>query len=336
MRIGRGSIFILMLIVALTPIGFDLVFPDSGVTDRVRPILIFALLGLGLNVVTGYCGVLNLGVAAFMAIGAYCYGILTVSIYPFQLGSFSALVISGLSGAAAGFVLGLPTLRLRGDYLAIVTMGFGEIVQDVLRNFEPVTKGSQGLNPLPRLVEVDGAMSGVATYAALLGIVVFVSYLLVNLERSEFGRKLAAIGDDELAAGALGIRVVKSKLTAFAIGAGIASVAGGLWAASLGSTGEPGNFDFQVSILALCIVIVGGLGNVAGVLLGAVLLVGFNGIVLVELSEMIGAAQGGGGGVYLSPANWKYFILGAVLLLMVRLRPHGLLPKGMEVKRRSV
>lgn len=307
-----------------------MIFPSLGACDRFKPILVFAVLGFGLNVVTGYCGLLNLGVAAFMAIGAYTFGILTVSIYPFQIGAWPALLVSCCAGAAAGVALGLPTLRLRGDYLAIVTLGFGEIVQDILRNLEVITKGSQGINPLPRLVVFPnerGLDSPIVSYLVILCIVMFVAWTMRNLERSAVGRAWTAVRDDELAAGCMGVPVVRTKLKAFAFGAALCSLAGALWASGLGSTGEPGNFDFALSILALCIVIVGGLGSVAGVLVGAIIMVGFNSIVLVELSERLGAAGfSGTQNVFASPANWKYFVLGAALIITMRLRPNGLLP----------
>ena len=122
---------------------------NLGLMDPMRGVMVFALLGLGLNIVTGFTGLLHLGMAAFMAIGAYAFAISSCDIYPFQLGFWSALAVTAAIGAIAGFLLGAPTLGLRGDYLAIVTLGFGEIVQDVLKNLDAITKGTQGINPLP-------------------------------------------------------------------------------------------------------------------------------------------------------------------------------------------
>ena len=149
MRWRPGPIFIILALAALLPL-LDVVLPPKmQLCEAVRGVFLYAILALGLNVVTGYAGLLNLGIAAFMAIGAYAFGILTCEIYPFQLGFWPALALTIPIGAFAGFILGAPTLGLRGDYLAIVTLGFGEIVQDVLKNLDVVTKGTQGINPLP-------------------------------------------------------------------------------------------------------------------------------------------------------------------------------------------
>ena len=138
-----------LLLAALVPL-LELALPQSWhFGELLRPIFLMAILGLGLNILTGFTGILNLGVAAFMSVGAYSYAILTCDIYPFRLGFWSATVLTVLVGLTTGLLLGLPTIRLRGDYLAIVTLGFGEIVQDVLKNLDSITKGTQGINPLP-------------------------------------------------------------------------------------------------------------------------------------------------------------------------------------------
>jgi len=335
---AKASPLAVLLIISLLPLLFELIFPGHGICERLRPILIFAILGLGLNIVTGNCGLLNLGVAGFMAIGAYTFGILTVPIFPFQINAWLGLLASLIAGAAAGFVLGLPTLRLRGDYLAVVTLGFGEIIQDVIRNLDTITKGSQGLNPLPALsilgVELNNSHPSLS-YFSLLIIIFIIVLLLRNLNKSPVGRAWSAVRDDELAAGNMGVPVMRTKLYAFTSGAALSSLAGALWASALGSTGEPGNFDFQLSVTALCIVIVGGLGNLAGVLLGAAVIVGFNSVFLVELSQFLNSAGlSGTQNVLATPANWKFLVLGLVLILMMRLAPRGLIPalKGSSSK----
>jgi len=317
---------------ALLP--FELVALEST-----RPILIFALMGLGLNIVTGSTGLLHLGVAAFMAIGAYSYAVLSCDIYPFQFGFWAALLLTWLIGMVAGALLGVPTLRLRGDYLAIVTLGFGEIVQDLLRNLDVITKGTQGINPLPAPTflgfEISSSNS-VGWYYLLLGILTVVVILNRNLLHSRIGRGWLAVREDELAAACMGLRVVRIKLQAFAVSAGICALAGALWASQLGSTGEPGNYDFQLSIIVLCIVIVGGVGSIAGVLLGAVVMIGLNSIVLTKLSEAL--VQYGfvsTGVVWASPNNWKYILFGLALLVMMRVRPEGLLPAKHQEGERS-
>ncbi len=305
------------------PIGLEL-------TNLMRPIFIFAILGLGLNVVTGYTGLLNLGVAGFMAIGAYSYSILSSDIYPFQFGFWISLIGAIIMGAISGMILGLPTIRLRGDYLAIVTLGFGEIIQDSLKNLESITKGIQGITPLPAPTFLGYKFStetDLSWYYLYLSLLVIAVIFVRNLELSRIGRAWIAIREDELAANCMGINSVRYKLLAFATGASLASLAGALWATHLGSSGEPGNYDFQISIIALCIVIVGGMGSIPGVLLGAVLMIGLNSIVLVKLSETLmryGIIDTTN--VVLSPNNWKYAIFGIALIVTMRLRPEGLVP----------
>ena len=321
--------WMLLAIAAALPL-LDLVLPQEfQIADLVRPIFIFAILGMGLNVVTGFTGLLNLGVAAFMAIGAYSYAILTCDIYPFQLGFWTALILAAAAGAGAGVVLGLPTLRLRGDYLAIVTLGFGEMMQDSLKNLDVITKGTQGINPLPSPTlfgYVFTADQPLPWYYLLLAILTVVVVLTRNLETSRVGRTLISIREDELAASCMGIDPMKAKLLAFAVGAAMCSSAGALWGAYLGSSGEPGNYDFQVSILALCIVIVGGMGSISGVLLGAFVMMGFNSIFLSKLSDFLTQKGMIGESVFSAPVNWKYMIFGMALILMMRHRPEGLLP----------
>lgn len=321
-----------VLIALLLPLPLlDLLLPkEYQIADLMRPIFIFCILGLGLNVVTGFTGLLNLGVAAFMAIGAYAYGILTCDIYPFQLGFWTAIALTTIVGAGAGVLLGAPTLRLRGDYLAIVTLGFGEITQDSLRNLEAITKGTQGINPLPSPTLFGYGFPPekyLVWYYLLLGFLAAVVLITRNLEHSRLGRSWISLREDELASTCMGINPVGTKLKAFAFGAALCSLAGGLWASYLGSTGDPGNYDFQISILALCIVIVGGIGNIGGVVLGALVMVGFNSILLVKLSVFL-VSRGviSSQNVFSSPSNWKYMVFGLALILTMRFKPEGLLP----------
>jgi branched-chain amino acid transport system permease protein len=306
--------------------------------DPMRGVLVFAILALGLNVVTGFTGLLHLGMAAFMAIGAYAFAISTCDIYPFQLGFWTAMAFTAVVGAIAGVLLGAPTLGLRGDYLAIVTLGFGEIVQDVLKNLDVITKGTQGINPLPAprvpwwtaggfgLLEFSGEQE-LPWYWLFLAFLVIAVVACRNLERSRTGRSWLAVREDELAAQCMGIAPVPVKIIAFATGAALAAVAGGLWVSMYSSTGEPGNYDFQVSILTLCIVIVGGMGSINGVLVGAVAMLG---VANIALPKIAGAMQAAGwvsaGSVFGSPNNWKYLVFGFVLVVMMRVRPEGLLP----------
>ena len=315
---------------ALLPV-VEATFPHQRhLSELMRPIFIMAILGLGLNILTGFTGILNLGVAAFMAVGAYTFAILTCDIYPFQLGFWGATTLTVLAGLTVGVLLGLPTIRLRGDYLAIVTLGFGEIVQDVLKNMDTITKGTQGINPLP-----PPSVFGYAFrhdqyqpwYYLFLGFLAVVVLLNRNLHRSRVGRAWISIREDELAASCMGINPTKMKLLAFALGAAQCSLAGALWASHLGSSGEPGNYDFQVSIVALCIVIVGGMGNIGGVLLGGLVIMGFNTLVLETLTNFLKSHQIiSTDNVFTAPGNWKYMLFGLALILMMRFRPEGLLP----------
>jgi branched-chain amino acid transport system permease protein len=314
----------LLIVVALLPLT-DLVLPQKLVFASIMPqIFVFALCSLGLTVVTGFTGLLNLGVIAFMAIGVYTYAIATCPVYPFQIGFWPGLLLSMVVGGLSGVVLGLPTMRLRGDYLAIVTLGFGEIVQDCLKNLEVVTKGTTGINPLPPpAVPGHGYQP---TYYLFLALLVLGVVLVRNLQRSRVGRAWLAIRDDELAARSMGIGVAKQKLAAFAVGAGLCAAAGALFAALRGTSIEPGYYDFQNSVLVLASVIIGGLGSLSGALLGALIIFGINLIVLNKLVELLALNSSTSHNVLLNPLNWKCLIYGLALVLMMRFRPQGLLP----------
>jgi len=364
----RGQCIVLALLAA-TPL-LDLAFPSIQLSGPMRTVVVYAILALGLNVVVGWTGLLNLGIAAFMAIGAYAFGILTAEVYPFQVGFWWALLLSGAIGAFAGWLLGAPTLRLRGDYLAIVTLGFGEIVQDGLKNLQAITKGTEGINPLPKPtvpfgaaiqsgLEIVGIASAPAATKAAEGVVAassnwfeissatparwFYLYLILlaavtrfcrNLEFRRLGRQWFAVREDELAARCMAIEPDKAKLKAFAAGAALAAIAGALFASHLASTGEPANYDFQVSILALCIVIVGGIGSITGVVLGAIVMVGLSNVVLPALTQaMQRAGIGSTENVLSSPDNYKYLIFGLALVLMMRFRPDGIVHTRKAVKK---
>ncbi|MEY3143632.1 MAG: hypothetical protein RLY21_2125 [Planctomycetota bacterium] len=336
---SRGQVFLLGGL-ALVPL-LDFVLPSVQLSAQMRTVIVFAILGLGLNIVVGWTGLLNLGIGAFMAIGAYAFGIATCEIYPFQIGFWPGILLAGAVGALAGFLLGAPTLRLRGDYLAIVTLGFGEIVQDALKNLEPITKGTQGINPLPTpwlpLPELFGTVSNetpVRWFYLYLAILAVVVYLARNLEFSRLGRQLFAVREDELAARCMAIEPDKAKLKAFAMGAALAAMAGAMFASLLSSTGEPANYDFQVSILALCIVIVGGIGSITGVLVGAIVMVGLSNVVLPNLTQALQRnGIGSTGSVFSSPDNYKYLIFGLALVLMMRYRPDGIIHSRKAVRK---
>jgi len=319
----------LILIAAVFVPLLDMILPEGlRISSSLSSIFIFAVLGLGLNIVTGYTGLLNLGAAGFMGIGAYAYAISTCDIYPFQAGFLGGIVAAILAGLIVGTILGLPILRLRGDYLAIVTLGFGEIVQSLIRNLDVITKGALGINPLPAPKFFGyqfSQESALPWYYLFLGVLALCVLVSSNLERSKVGRAWISVREDELASACMGNSPIRVKLQAFALGAAFCALAGALWASFLGSSGEPGNYDFQISIIALCIVIVGGLGSISGVLVGSLVMMGFNSIILVRISDALARnGIGGSGSVFLSPNNWKFAIFGLALVLMMRFRPEGL------------
>jgi branched-chain amino acid transport system permease protein len=319
---------LLFVALALIP-ALDRVLPESlRLAPLLPPIMVFAIAGLGLNVVTGFTGLLNLGAAAFLAIGAYVYAILTCGIYPFQIGFWPGLGAALVLGGVAGAALAVPTLRLRGDYLAVVTVGFGEIVQDALKNLDGITKGTQGINPLP-----TPAWPGVTTmpawsiYLVCLLVLALAVAGVRNLRAGRIGRLWVAVREDELSARSMGVATTGVKLVACAVGAALIATAGALYAALYGSSGEPGSYNYQLSVIVLAIVILGGLGSVPGVLLGALIMVGFNSILLTKLDDLL-AHWGwkGDSNVFASPSNWKYLVFGLTLIVVMRLRPEGLLP----------
>ena len=269
-----------LVVLALAP----LVVPALGgaLGGQVTTLFIYCILALGLNVMVGYTGLVHLGIAAFFGIGAYCYAILTVPMYPFQMRFALAAAISALAAAAVGLALGAPTLRLRGDYLAIVTLGFGEVVKVTLRNLEQITGGMKGLNPVPPPgagVRLGGMDLGLAFaidprwfYYLALVVLAGVVVAMRRLENSRLGRAWVAVREDELAAAAMGISATKVKLSAFAMSSAVAGLAGCLYAASLSTTADPNAYDFNRSIMVLCAVILGGLGSIPGTLLGVAIL----------------------------------------------------------------
>lgn len=325
--------WMLAAVIALALPLADLVLPAQWrISGMLVPVVIYALIALGLNIVIGFTGLLHLGSAAFMAVGAYAFAILTAPAYPFQLGFWMGAGAATLLGAAAGAALALPTMRLRGDYLTIVTLGCGEIVRELLRNLTPITKGPQGINPLPSPSFGTWQMSASVPwpwYYLFLGVLVLAVVLCLNLRRSAVGRAWTAVREDELAARASGLRVDRLKCAAFTWGSALCALGGALMASF--STGvEPSLYDFQMSVTILCIVVIGGIGSVAGVIAGAVVMMGFNQLGLPLITRLLGG--GGNAHPLLDADNWKLLIFGLALIVTMRLRPEGLLP-AREVRR---
>ena len=304
-------------------------------------IFIFAILALALNLQVGYAGLLQLGIAAFFAIGAFSTGILTVGTYPFQIGFWGALVAAPALAGTAGLALGAPTIRLRGDYLAIVTLGFGEVTRVVLLNLENITDGSRGLNPIPSpwlpdwltrssAGDATGRVHFLTMYYVALALLAGLVIVFRTLERTRQGRELVALREDELVTACMGINPARTKLIAFAAGAAIAGLAGALYATNLTTTAEPNTYDFTYSIMVLCCVIIGGLGSLRGVLLGAAVLLTFDNVLSPLLTNLIQRQLSGGGSsnVLASFTNWRWLVFGLALVLMMRLRPEGLWPSS--------
>jgi branched-chain amino acid transport system permease protein len=330
----------------------DKVFQLTGqpVGGRLASIFVYAILALGLNVVVGNAGLLHLGIGAFFGLGAYITGILTVAEYPFQANFYICVVASVLGSAFLAVLLSAPVLRLRGDYFALVTLGFGEVVRFTLRNLEETTAGTKGLKPIPPPdlfpglgIEIGWLADFRAFYLLTLSILVLVVLLLRNLERSAVGRAWVALREDELAAQSMGLNTAHLKLGAIALGAGLAGLAGCLFAFVLRNTSDPDQYGFNVSIMTLCCLILGGVGNRAGVILGVFLVFGFDNLLSPIAdsflqSELQNAADptgeirfmgmriGNTGSSYLYFNGWRLALFGLALILVMRFRPSGLIP----------
>jgi branched-chain amino acid transport system permease protein len=314
-RWARPLLYLVLLGIA---IWYPRTISAAGQQSLVNDVAIYALLGLGLNVVVGFAGLLDLGYIAFYAIGAYTTAYFTSKTAipwhaPFVLNPFFVFPLGVIIAALAGVLLGGPTLRLRGDYLAIVTLGFGEIIYLLANNAQGITNGARGAFGVPPLSIHIGSfhyawgLSSLPYYYLLLGIIVAVMLAFTALNNSRTGRAFAAIREDEVAAEAMGVPTLRYKLIAFAIGASVSGFAGVIFATE--QFFDPSSFTFQASILVLTIVIFGGMGSVFGVVLGAVVLQGL----LYNLKDTV-------------PANDRYIYFGGVIMLMMVFRPQGLVP----------
>ena len=340
-RSGETIALVLLLIYPHLPFvdwAFDALGQPILLDQKLVNIFVFGVVVLALNVQVGYAGLQQLGIAAFFAVGAYTTGILTVDKYPFHIGFWGALVAAPICAGAVGVALGMPTLRLRGDYFAIVTLGFGEVVRTVLINLEGITDGPRGLNPIPdpwvppalAAVGTDGArVKYLVLYYVALALLVTLAIVFRNLERTRLGRALVALREDELATACMGINPVRIKLIALAVGAAIAGLAGALYCTNLTTTAEPNTYDFNYSIMVLCCLIIGGVGSLRGALLGAAVLFGFDNIVSPLLTDLLqSTVEGASGNPLLSFNNWRWIIFGLALVLMMRFRPEGLWPSS--------
>ncbi len=275
---------------------------------------IFVLMGLGLNIVVGYAGLLDLGYVAFFAIGAYVMAIFTspeITWFPITTSFWVALPFAVFTAMIAGAILGIPVLNMRGDYLAIVTLGFGEIIRLVALSdwLKPLIGGSNGITRIPKPEAFGLAFDDPQKlyYIVLAGCLV-AAFIATRLKYSRLGRNWMAIREDEDVAQAMGIDLVRNKLLAFATGAALSGLAGAIFASKLTSI-YPHSFNLLVSINVLAVIIVGGLGSIPGVIVGALVLVG-----LPELLREF--------------AEYRLLVYGAVLVFMMLKRPEGLLPEA--------
>src|SRR6059058_4836970 len=331
----------------------------------------YVLLAIGLNVVVGFAGLLDLGYAAFFAIGAYTYALLaspqlasSPANHAVHISFWILIFVSLMMAALFGAILGFPTLRLRGDYLAIVTLGFGEIVPQLFYNFDQWTGGinAVGLIDQPLLPAwVQGPWSGdpefkivspfnfntdpVAYYVLVCFLVAIAVVLVTNLYNSRLGRAWMAIREDEVAAAAMGINTVTTKLLAFGIGASFSGFAGAYYAADV-SLVSPDSFLFIVSITVLVMVVLGGMGNISGVIVGALVLYYVVFYLIPGLPEnaknianSIGLSSETTRSLADATQHLNYIIYGAILVAMMLLRPQGLLPsriREQELKHTAV
>lgn len=287
---------------------FALVFPfifSMYQTNIMITGLIYVMLGLGLNIVVGLAGLLDLGYVAFYAVGAYSYALLN---HHFGIGFWAALPIGAGVGVLFGILLGFPVLRLRGDYLAIVTLGFGEIIRLILENWNEFSFGPSGIANIPRpsLFGIDLSLENATIYLYYLMIlfVLFTIFVVNRLQDSRIGRAWIALREDEVACEAMGVDRRKTKLTAFALGATWAGMAGVIFAAKTTFI-NPASFTIWESIIILCIVVLGGMGSIIGVIVGA--------LILILLPEYLRAFS-----------EYRMLIFGGMLVLMMVFRPGGI------------
>ena len=273
---------------------------------------IFMIMALGLNIVVGMAGLLDLGYVAFFAVGAYTAAKLTSPIAPGfapELSFWAALPVVILASAVAGLIVGTPVLRMRGDYLAIVTLGFGEIARLLAQSdwLKPAIGGARGIRQVPNMSIVGLEIQGPQPFFyAILVMALLVAYASYALQGSRMGRAWMAIREDEAAAEAMGVNIVTAKLSAFIVGAILAGLAGALFASKIHSV-FPASFEIVVSLTVLVIVIVGGLASVSGVVVGA--------LVLMGLPELLREFE-----------LYRFLVYGALLIFMMLKRPQGLIP----------
>lgn len=298
----RNIVGVVVLVIAIA-------FPflvSTYQTNVMTTALMYVVLGLGLNIVVGLAGLLDLGFVAFYAVGAYSYALLN---YHFQLGFWTVLPIGGLFAAIFGILLGFPVLRLRGDYLAIVTLGFGEIIRLILENWGAFSQGPSGISNIPRpgFFGIELGLNDAITYLYYLMVIAVLGTIFVvnRLQDSRLGRAWIALREDEIACQAMGIDKRKTKLVAFSLGALWAGLMGVVFAAKTTFI-NPASFTFLESAIILCIVVLGGMGSIVGVIIGA--------LILILMPEYLRALS-----------EYRMLAFGAVLVMMMVFRPQGMI-----------
>jgi len=316
-KLARGLVFIALAAV------LPLVVRDGGFINFLTDAGAYVLLALGLNIVVGFAGLLDLGYAAFFAIGSYAYAMLASPQFGIHIPFWIMLFLASGIAAVFGILLGAPTLRLRGDYLAIVTLGFGEIVPQTFLNLPQWTGGPNGLGTLdqPVFFGYRFGFNIVPYYYVMLALIVLAVVVARNLRDSRLGRAWIAIREDELAAKHVGINTTTTKLAAFALGASFSGLAGVAYGAKLQLV-SPDQFQFNVSVAILSMLVLGGMGNISGVIVGSLLISSLDRLILPQASNLIFALAH----VRVDLSNSRFLIYGAILVLTMLFRPEGLLP----------
>lgn len=294
----------LIIIGAVIVLGFPQMVSNQYLLTIAVKIGIYVMLALGLNLLTGYTGLVSLGHAGFVAIGAYTSSLLAVKL---GCGFFTSMMFGVLSAGVAGVLLGLPTLRLSGTYLSIVTLGFGEIVKMVAMNWDVVTNGTLGIKniPKPELFGIKMTIANNGLYYLMVVMLLLITLFCLAIVKSKTGRAFLAIKTDEMAGTMMGINVTYYKMLAFVLSACISAIAGSFYATLIGYI-DPNTFTFDVSTLILSIVILGGMGTIRGMFIGSVILIAFP-----EVSRSL--------------MDYRFVVYGLILVLMMRFRPQGLL-----------
>jgi branched-chain amino acid transport system permease protein len=306
-RLYKPALFVL----ALSALSFPFLFSTYQV-NIMTTALMYAVLGMGLNIVVGLAGLLDLGYVAFYAVGAYSYGLLN---HHFGIGFWTILPVGASLGALFGILLGFPVLRLRGDYLAIVTLGFGEIIRLILENWNEFSFGPSGIANIarPALFGMEFSLrdSTIYIYFLMIALGLFTIFVVSRLKNSRIGRAWEALREDEIACQAMGIDKTKTKLSAFALGATWAGMMGVVFAARTTFI-NPASFTFIESAMILSIVVLGGMGSIPGVITGA--------LILILLPEHLRAFS-----------EYRMLIFGAILIIMMVFRPQGMISQARRI-----